>query len=575
MAHSYSLRKHPAPLSAAVFVIFHALVFCTFVSCSKETEHKLQYAESVIQEHPDSALAALQSVSQKELRTARQKGLYSLLYAKALDKNYIDTTDLSIIEPAVEYFSRHKDGDRYAEALFYKGRIYQNDGDNQTAIMHFNEALDMVSPDNHILLDLLYTWIAWSHSSSKNHIDALKYSRIAYEESLITGIEENINSNLFTLAEAEHNCSNVEVADSLLTELMKREPADSQRYLMAVVLRGCNFIEKDYPDYKKALEMFDYAYSHNAEFYPEAILEYKYAIMQSAPHRSTDFLDEAINLPENVPVLWWNSEISIFNHDYEIAVKQLQSYIRNTNVTIDKVLEQSLLRQEKIYQEAKVQNLNQRHQIDCLSQIIGLLVIMLLALAAGLIYIIMKKYHQEQIFRLEESLSAANELLSASIAAANKKLSSTNAAHNEKLSELRAEFISLYRKQFSEIESLCVPAMGTISHTLFDSMRNKLAHSLDEIAQEIIVDKDRHKELEQRINTDVDNVIQKLRSEASDVVSEEEIQMFCYIVLGFSGRTISFLMGLPEGACRVRKTRLKQKIEKTDIPDRDFFLSFF
>ncbi len=577
MTNYHRLRKQSAPLVPALILIFCTTVLFPITSCNKETDRKLQYAESVIQERPDTALTILRSLSGDDLRTSRQRGLHSLLHAKALDKNYIDTTDLGIIEPAVGYFARHNEGDRYAEALFYKGRIYQNDGDNQTAIMYFNEALDNTSEDNHILLDLVYTYIRYAHGKSKNHIDALKYCRKAYQESLKTGIEENINSNLLALAIAEHNSSNNEVADSLLSELMTREPADSPRYLTAVVLRGCNYIEMKQPDYERALEMFDYAYGHNAYFvYPEACLEYKYALMRVAPHRDNSFLDEAIGQrSDDVSTLWWKARINVLTGKHDIAAKQLFDCIGSSNEFVNAALEQSLLRQEKIYQEAKVENLNQRHRIDILSEIIAILVIVLLFVAGGLVYIIMKKRHQEQIFRLEESLDAANELLSANIATANKKISSNNAANNEKLSKLRTDFISLYRKQFSEIESLCVPALDTISTTLFDSMRNKLSHSLDEIVKEIIVDKDKHQELERRINMDIDNIIKRLRDEASDIVSEEEIQMFCYIILGFSGRTVSFLMGIPEGTCRSKKLRLKQKIEKKDIPDRDFFLSFF
>lgn len=46
----------------------------------------------------------------------------------ALDKNYIDTADLAVISPAIEYYIREGIGtpDERLRTHFYEGRIYQN-----------------------------------------------------------------------------------------------------------------------------------------------------------------------------------------------------------------------------------------------------------------------------------------------------------------------------------------------------------------------------------------------------------------------------------------------------------------
>lgn len=59
-----------------------------------------------MRQRPDTALALLKKLDREKLKNLRTRAKYSLLYAMALDKNGIDTTDLSIISPALEYYGK-------------------------------------------------------------------------------------------------------------------------------------------------------------------------------------------------------------------------------------------------------------------------------------------------------------------------------------------------------------------------------------------------------------------------------------------------------------------------------------
>ena len=88
------------------FVILFGAIICS--SCSnKFLSGKLDTAESVINERPDSTLAIIKSIDTLSLNSKAMKARYSLLHAMALDKNYIDTTDVNIVMPAVEYYQKH------------------------------------------------------------------------------------------------------------------------------------------------------------------------------------------------------------------------------------------------------------------------------------------------------------------------------------------------------------------------------------------------------------------------------------------------------------------------------------
>lgn len=63
--------------------------------------------ETYIQTRPDSALAVLSQIDTSSLRQPKERAQFALLYAIALDKNCIDTTDVCVIRSAVEYYLIH------------------------------------------------------------------------------------------------------------------------------------------------------------------------------------------------------------------------------------------------------------------------------------------------------------------------------------------------------------------------------------------------------------------------------------------------------------------------------------
>ena len=83
----------------AYFYLFLSLLL---VSCSeRRTMRDLLDIESYIDARPDSALVAIRQIDTLSLNTKAQKAKFALLHAMALDKNYIDTTDLRVIAPAL------------------------------------------------------------------------------------------------------------------------------------------------------------------------------------------------------------------------------------------------------------------------------------------------------------------------------------------------------------------------------------------------------------------------------------------------------------------------------------------
>lgn len=110
--------------------------------CNNPVNHQLAKAEAIMETAPDSALAILDSIDDKTITSPSTLAHYSLLKAIALDKNYIDTTDISIIQPAIDYYSNNGTPDEKLRTYYYQGRIFQNAGDEDAAMEAFLHGLE-------------------------------------------------------------------------------------------------------------------------------------------------------------------------------------------------------------------------------------------------------------------------------------------------------------------------------------------------------------------------------------------------------------------------------------------------
>ena len=80
------------------------VLFLSFTACSekKAVTDVLNRAEAVMNEHPDSALNLLRTLSFDDFRRESNRARYALLHSQALDKNYIDVTNDSLISVALD-----------------------------------------------------------------------------------------------------------------------------------------------------------------------------------------------------------------------------------------------------------------------------------------------------------------------------------------------------------------------------------------------------------------------------------------------------------------------------------------
>ena len=83
----------------------------------------------------------LEQIVVSELSGKEEIAKYALLYSMALDKNYIDKVDFDVLQPAIDYYKNNGSATDKLRTQYYKGRIYQNMGNDDLAMKCFVTAL--------------------------------------------------------------------------------------------------------------------------------------------------------------------------------------------------------------------------------------------------------------------------------------------------------------------------------------------------------------------------------------------------------------------------------------------------
>ncbi len=120
-------------------------IFVTLSSCDTDdnsVNNFIDAAESLMETRPDSALSILNYIDISALSKKRQKARYALLKSMALDKNYVDTTNFDVLQPAIDYYLKNGSPDEKLRTYYYQGRIYLNKNERDNALHSFIKGID-------------------------------------------------------------------------------------------------------------------------------------------------------------------------------------------------------------------------------------------------------------------------------------------------------------------------------------------------------------------------------------------------------------------------------------------------
>ncbi len=129
----------------SILSILFIVLTCCIVSCTNHNRQAaMNRAESLMDSTPDSALKILRDIDKSTLGSKAEKARYALLMSMALDKNYIDTTNFNVLQPAIDYYLKKGSPNEKLRTYYYQGRIYDNKGEQDSALNSFVKAIDNI-----------------------------------------------------------------------------------------------------------------------------------------------------------------------------------------------------------------------------------------------------------------------------------------------------------------------------------------------------------------------------------------------------------------------------------------------
>lgn len=137
------------------------IAFLVLFGCNNHNDiyDRLNLADSLMTHKPDSVLTILNDMDVSRLGSNDISARYALLKSMALDKNHIDTTTFDVLQPAIDYYIKNGTPDEQLRTYYYKGRIYQNQGDDDAAMRSFMDGCDLREMITDSLL-LAHTFVA-------------------------------------------------------------------------------------------------------------------------------------------------------------------------------------------------------------------------------------------------------------------------------------------------------------------------------------------------------------------------------------------------------------------------------
>lgn len=114
------------------------IIFVLFSSCIGFSHRNpvLDELDTMVQEQPDSAYTILSAFDRSTLTTKEEVAHFSLLYSIALDKMYIDVTEDTLINVAVDFY-KHKNNRYTFLSHYYHGRVFENANRKEDAMQAF------------------------------------------------------------------------------------------------------------------------------------------------------------------------------------------------------------------------------------------------------------------------------------------------------------------------------------------------------------------------------------------------------------------------------------------------------
>ena len=525
------------------FFIVFLLLLC---SCENSTSHLLNKIEKEIDDYPDSALFHLEQISYKKLHSQRSRAKFALMKSIALDKNYIDVTDDSLINIAVKYYSYSRRHNKYRMlGYYYKGLVQKNAANYPAAIISFEQAAGLAKEQKNLrYLGLIYRNTADVFSLSNNNLAATEYHQKALDAFTDNNDSLYVQYAQYSLAVDLMNDRHYQESRRLLQDLI--EHADTILTIYSKLCYAQTYVELE-DSVERALELYrnnplsyyhllDYGYRSQAHLIAGQLDSAEYWISQG--------FEMAGNNEERATLEFLQADIDMAFNRTELAFNRVKraAFVQDSLTRV--LLRQSLSIAQRDYYIHEVAHQKLRMKKQKTNVIVWSIAVILLACLILMLFR-EKALHEEQllketIYQLELGKNISYKSASALVG-------------------------TLFLEKYAHIGDIAESCMGKDGKQHIYSFKRDLS-DLDKNEKAF-------NDLYIMLNTYCNNIIQKI-SEQLPSISPENLKTIALFFAGIPDELIQYIVKKQSvGSLKTYRSRLRTTIKQANCADEQLFLT--
>lgn len=552
------------PIASFFLFFLAALTACK----SSDIRNSLDEIDSYVDADPQAALAAVNELDMSGVKAESVKAHYSLLHSKALDKCFIDTTDVSLIMDAVNYYSKHGDPDQKMQTYYYLGRIHGNAGRYTESLLALTQALEEGEPSSDDKYKgRVHIAMADAYNRNYNVVEEARCVDEALRYFEASGDSIQIRAAMRRKAISCLNLRDYEQADSLFRTLLaipdlrpslRSKCLYNYAYLLAL---------RDDKDYQRTKSLFEEAIEAGANLTKESAAAYAYTLWCCGNKSESDTMFKALEQQDstiNGIIASWKGKIKKKEGLYREAYEYLNDAMSYATEVEEQVLRQSLsVAQRDYFSALAAQQKEQADNHKKISMLIGITAIAMILLLVGIGMNIIRRAKERNIQALSDMEFIKEKLISVQQSAETKE---------SKITSLQTKFIAVFRNHFKMLADLYE------NYTMNYNPQGKdiaLYRQIQDVFKAIRGEEETEHRFEKIIDQDMDGLISRFRADFPKL-KEIHYLLFCYIVAGYDAITISIILGAKgNNSIHTKKSRLKKMIMESDVNDKETYLQFF
>lgn len=511
----------------AILVIIAIAALSVSTSCNRHaaTEAALDRADTLMSEHPDSALAILSAIDGTPLPQGSElQARYALLLTQAKFRNYIQETDDSLISIAVKYYSGKSDKHLKTLTYYYKGSVEYCRKEYPQAMTSMLNAHALAQElDDKFWSAMSAREISDIYNLTYNHVEELKYAIIAYDNFKQTDKQVHTICAASKLAQAYYNMKDSIKAIELIAQTLDSAKARGMQALEADLFANLGKFYISTRDYIHAKQSWENVCSlpvANAE--DSIYLGLTYVYLNQIP-QATAILNKYGERTQKPVRYYLGYKIHKASGRYKDALEYFETLDSITNEVLSGKTTQGMSNAVTIHfeQAKQLEKANNEKAMFRLWMIIAIILLVLVILCW--LFYDRYKHNREIISQYTDVARQLQEDLSL------KEQTVTDSQNNI------AELLSSH---FEEFDATC-----KISFEWVDTPKEqqRIANEVKRLIKSFS-DPKKLKQLEDMANKHCDGIMAALHNDYKNL-KEDEYRFFLFSILGFSKKTIAMFLG--------------------------------